>query len=153
MLAGLLPLRSVFTPWKLKRAGPPHTTTSPCKRRTRIGLSPRVCDALAPMAHRDPRRIAFATDVRTEMEASGALPDDEAAASRAIDDEVKCRVRRTGLTHVSRAVSNLVKADLISRHYEGYRVDHHNRGGGRHAVYTLRPATRLALATHPTAAA
>lgn len=106
-----------------------------------------VCDALVPMAHRDPRRIARTAAVRAELEVRGTLPDDPASAERAIDDEVRARVKRTGLTHVSRAVSDLVKAGLIARHYEGYRVDHVNRGAQRHAVYTVLPATRLALAT------
>src|SRR3546814_14985527 len=26
---------------------------------------------------------------------------------------------------------------LLRRHYQGYRVDHRNRGGPRHAVYTF----------------
>jgi hypothetical protein len=30
-----------------------------------------------------------------------------------------------------------VNAGLLRRHYQGYRVDHRNRGGQRHAVYTL----------------
>lgn len=106
-----------------------------------------LCDALVPMAHRDPRRIARAAAVRTELEARGILPDDPASAERAVDEEVRSRVRRTGLTHVSRAVSDLVKAGLIARHYEGYRVDHVNRGAQRHAVYTVLPATLRALAT------
>jgi hypothetical protein len=106
-----------------------------------------LSDALAPMAHRDPRRIARAAAVRAELEATGALPDDPVAAERAIDEEVRVRVRRTGLTHISRAVSDLVRAGLIKRHYQGYRVDHENRGAQRHAVYTLLPATRLALAS------
>lgn len=110
-----------------------------------------LCDALAPMAHRDPRRIARAAAVRAELEAAGTLPPDPDAAERAIDDEVLTRVRRTGLTHISRAVSDLVRAGLIKRHYKGYRVDHENRGAQRHSVYTLLPDTRLALASAPPA--
>ena len=105
-----------------------------------------LCDAVAPMAHRDPRRIARAAAVRADLEAAGSLPDDFRAAERAIDDEVRARVRRTGLTHISRAVSDLVRAGLLRRHYQGYAVDHENRGGQRHAVYTLLPSTRRALA-------
>lgn len=107
-----------------------------------------LCDAVAPMAHRDPRRIERAEAVRAELRAAGTLSADPAIAERIIDDEVLARVRRTGLTHISRAVSDLVKAELISRHYEGYRVDHHNRGAQRNAVYTVLPHTRRALATH-----
>ena len=75
----------------------------------------------------------------------GELPDD-AAAERVIDDAVRDRVRRSGRTHVSRAVSELVRAGLVRRHYQGYRVDHYNRGAQRTAVYTLPPETRAALA-------
>lgn len=105
-----------------------------------------LCDAVAPMAHRDPRRIARAAAVRAEIEAAGALPSDLEAAERAVDEEVRARVRRTGLTHISRAVSDLVRAGLITRHYHGFRVDHENRGAQRYAVYTLLPSTRSALA-------
>lgn len=105
-----------------------------------------LCEALVPMAGRDPRRLARAASVRTELEAKGALPDRPEDAERVVEQEVRARVRRTGLTHVSRAVSDLVKAGLIRRHYQGYLVDHHNRGAQRHAVYTLLPQTRAALA-------
>ena len=108
-----------------------------------------LCHALAPMAHRDPRRIERAAAVRREFAAAGTLPDDGHAAERLVEDEVRARVRRTGLTHVSRAVSDLVKAGLIDRYYEGDWVDHRNRGGQRHAVYTLLPETRRALRGAP----
>ena len=55
------------------------------------------------------------------------------------------RVRRSGRCNVSRAVSELVRAGLVRRHYEGWRVDHHNRGARREAVYTLLPDTMRAL--------
>jgi hypothetical protein len=40
-------------------------------------------------------------------------------------------------SNVSRAVTELVKAGLLNRHYAGYATNHENRGGGRHAVYVL----------------
>lgn len=104
-----------------------------------------LCDALAPMAGRDPKRIARTEAVRAELAAAGALPGDPAEAARAVEAEVLARVRRTGLTHVSRAVSDLVRAGLLTRHYQGWRVDHHNRGAGRHAVYTVPLPVRAAL--------
>lgn len=106
-----------------------------------------LCDALAPMAQRDSRRIALARVVREELVRAGGLPADEAAAERVIEQAVRDRVRRSGRTHVSRAVSELVRAGLLRRHYQGYRIDHHNRGAQREAVYTLLPETRAALAS------
>lgn len=41
--------------------------------------------------------------------------------------------------------SDLVKAGLVRRHYQGYRVDHHNRGAQREAVYTITEAAACAL--------
>jgi len=104
-----------------------------------------LCDALTPMAHRDPRRIALTAQVHEDLAAAGALPNDPDAARRLIDNEVRERVRTSGKSNVSRAVSELVKAGLLKRHYQGYRVNHHNRGGQRHAVYTITDAARSAL--------
>lgn len=101
-----------------------------------------LCDALAPMGHRDPRRQALQERVRGELAGEGTLSADPAEAERAIDSEVRLRVRVSGKTNVSRAVSDLVRAGLLFRHYQGYCVDHHNRGGQRQAVYTLSPAAR-----------
>jgi hypothetical protein len=62
------------------------------------------------------------------------------------DEENEARILRSGCTNVSRAVSDLVRARLLHRHYQGYRVDHPNRGAPREAVYTIAPDVRLALA-------
>lgn len=96
-----------------------------------------LCDALAPMGARDPRRVMLAEKVRMELLASGKAPAEPEAAAAAIAAEVHERVRKSGKTNLSRAVSELVQAGLIRRHYQGFRVDHRNRGAGRHAVYTL----------------
>lgn len=104
-----------------------------------------LCDAMTPMAARDHRRLAIATQVQAELVAKGRLPPDPRAARAAIDEEVRERVRASGKTAVSRAVSELVKAGLVRRHYQGYRVDHVNRGAQRQAVYTVLPAVRAAL--------
>ena len=80
-----------------------------------------LCDALTPMGHRDPRRQALQERVRDELEGEGVLPADPAEAKRAIDSEVRSRVRVSGKTNVSRAVSDLVRAGLLFRHYQGYR--------------------------------
>lgn len=104
-----------------------------------------LCDALAPMAARNPKRIALARQVRAALEATGRLPVDPEEADRAVDVEVRERARASGMTSVSRAVTELVNAGLVTRHYQGYRVDHENRGAQRHAVYTVPPAVRSAL--------
>ena len=104
-----------------------------------------LCDALTPMGGRDPRRLALAERVRDDMAREGRLSADPAAARAAVDDEVRDRVRASGKTNLSRAMSELVRAGLIRRHYQGYRVDHHNRGAQRHVVYTLIGQARFLL--------
>lgn len=96
-----------------------------------------LCDALAPMGGRDPKRLMLAKKVQAEMLASGEVPVDPQAMEAAIAAEVHERIRKSGKTNLSRAVSELVQAGLIRRHYQGFRVDHHNRGAGRHVVYAL----------------
>ncbi len=104
-----------------------------------------LCDALAPMGSSYPRRLALAARVREEMETAGILPQDPVEAERIVDVEVRERVRASGKTNVSRAVSDLVRAGILRRHYQGYRVDHHNRGAQRQAVYTLSPLAQKLL--------
>lgn len=103
-----------------------------------------LCQALAPLANRDCRRLAMVEAVRAEL-APGAPPD-TAEAERRVEEEVQSRILRSGRTNISRAVSDLVRAGLLRRHYRGYRVDHPNRGAQREAVYTITPEARLALA-------
>lgn len=104
-----------------------------------------LCDALAPMGNGYPRRMTLAARVREELEKTGVLPADPADAEREIDSEVRARVRASGKANVSRAVSDLVRAGVLHRHYCGYRIDHHNRGAQRQAVYTLSPVARKLL--------
>lgn len=104
-----------------------------------------LCDALLPVAQRDPRRLAVSEKVRRELEIERALPADPEVAQRLVDERVGERLRRSGRTNVSRAVSELVRAGLVTRHYQGYRVDHRNRGAQRQAVYTIVPEARRAL--------
>ena len=104
-----------------------------------------LCDALVPVAQRDPRRLAIADKVRQDLEAKCALPVDPVAANRIVDAQVRKRVRQSGRTNVSRAVSELVRAGFVRRHYQGYRVDHQNRGAQRQAVYTITEEARRAL--------
>lgn len=104
-----------------------------------------LSDALMPMAQRDARRLAVVEQVRADLNGRGALPADVDCAKQMIADEVRTRLRHSGRTNVSRAVSDLVRAGLVHRHYQGYRVDHQNRGAGREAVYTIAPSVKRAL--------
>lgn len=106
-----------------------------------------LCDAMSPVGRREPRRLSMIATVREELAAAGILPTDEMAAAAIVDDEVRLRLRKSGRTNVSRAVSELVRAGLVSRYYKGDYVDHENRGGQRHAVYVVSAATRRALAS------
>lgn len=101
--------------------------------------------AIAPSAARHHQRRLTAERVRAGLAANGKLPVDPAEADRVVSAEVSIRIIETGMTAVSRAVSELVKAGLIKRHYQGYWVDHENRGAQRQAVYTIPDAVRAAL--------
>jgi len=96
-----------------------------------------LSDALAPMGGRDPRRAALIDRVRSQLAREGRLPAVGTDADAVVEAEVSERVRISGKTNLSRAVSELTRAGLLHRHYQGYRIDHLNRGGQRHAVYTL----------------
>jgi len=110
-----------------------------------VAIRDWLSDALMPMAQRDARRVAVVNQVRTELYRKGVLPADERLAEEMIAEEVRARLRHSGRTNVSRAVSDLVRAGLVRRHYQGYRVDHENRGAQREAVYTIAPRVKRAL--------
>lgn len=120
-----------------------------------VPLRDWLCDALTPMGHRDPRRMALVERVRDELRKTGRLSGDGSADEALVQDEVRARVRASGKTNLSRAASELVKAGLLKRHYQGYRVDHLNRGAQRQAVYTLTGRARALVngppPQHPTA--
>src|SRR3546814_12066461 len=99
------------------------------------------------MASRYPVRKSLADRVKSELVRDGRLPADAVAAKTIIDDELRQRVRTAGRANVSRAVSDLVRAGMLHRHYQGYRVDHYNRGARRQAVYTLSRVARELLQT------
>ena len=107
-----------------------------------IPLRDWLCDALTPMGQRDPRRVALEERIRSDLAMSGALPMDEGQATAMVEDAIREQVRASGKTNVSRAVSELVRAGLLKRHYQGHYVDHHNRGAQRQAVYILAGCAR-----------
>ena len=104
-----------------------------------------LCDKLLPLAHRDRRRLDIIARVRADLEGRGLLPKDETRAAKLLECAVREHVRKSGRCNVSTAVSDLVQAGLVQRHYQGYRIDHANRGAQREAVYTLTPDARRAL--------
>ena len=110
-----------------------------------IPLRDWLCDALTPMGHRDPRRMALVERVREDLRKEERLTGDAAGDEALVQDEVRARVRASGKTNLSRAASELVKAGLLKRHYQGYRVDHLNRGAQRQAVYTLTGRARVLI--------
>jgi hypothetical protein len=104
-----------------------------------------LSDAMLPMAQRDARRLAVVEQVRLDLEARDLLPPNREDADRIVAEEVRKRLLHSGRTNISLAVSDLVHAGMLHRHYQGYRVDHRNRGGRREAVYTISPAVQRAL--------
>ena len=96
-----------------------------------------LSDALAPLAS-ERRRDALAARVTAQV-ADGA-PDPATLA-----EAVRLQARLSGKTNISRAVSDLVRTGLVRRHYQGWRTNHANRGGGRQVVYTVEPAALAAL--------
>jgi hypothetical protein len=110
-----------------------------------VSMRDWLCDALIPMGQRKPWRRSTIETVRADLEQAKALPVDPVEADRLIAEAVRERVRRSGRCNVSRGVSDLVRVGLLRRHYQGYRVDHHNRGAQREAVYTITPAALTAL--------
>lgn len=104
-----------------------------------------LSDALMPVAQRDARRRAMAEKVRADLQRRSALPADCLEAELMVEIEVRKRVRSSAVCNVSRVVSELVKAGLLQRHYQGYRVDHANRGAQRQAVYTITTDARRLL--------
>lgn len=99
--------------------------------------------AMIPMAQRHHRRQAIRERLLVDLQARGGLS--APAVNEALDELMQDRLRQSARCSVSRAVSDLVKAGLVQRHYQGYRVDHLNRGAQREAVYTLLPEVRAAL--------
>jgi hypothetical protein len=96
-----------------------------------------------PLSSRDGRREAMRERVRASI--ADRLSGDEEADQALLDQELESQARNVGRQNVSRAISDLVKAGLVTRHYAGYATNHINRGAGRHAVYVLSPIALRAL--------
>lgn len=133
----------------IARVARPNGEAGPLVRdgETLVPIREWLAAAIAPSGGRQHQRSATADRVRQALSDAGNLPSDPAAAAEAIKAQLAERVRETGMTSVSRAVSDLVAAGLIRRHYQGHVVDHENRGAQRHAVYAVTSAVRAALGT------
>lgn len=94
-----------------------------------------LCVQLMSLSERDGRRAALRERVASSVQhrLNGEPGYDEAI----IDEAVEEQVLTVGRANVSRAISDLVKAGFLSRHYAGYATNHANRGGRRHAVYVV----------------
>lgn len=129
----------------IAEAAGPSGTVGPLV--TRQGSAKPVRDwlseALAPMATRKKCRSSL---VARAADAVGLAPEPDAQSrDPRLDAEIRDRVHRSGKTNVSRAVSDLVRAGLLRRHYAGWCKDHPNRGGQRQSVYTVNAETLAAL--------
>lgn len=96
-----------------------------------------LCTQLLPLSEREDRRTALRARVIEGLgdRLTGKAEHDEALIAGAVDEQVFA----AGRSNVSRAISDLVKAGFLKRHYAGYATNHANRGGGRHAVYVVEP--------------
>ena len=97
-----------------------------------------LCSQLLPMSAQPARRAALRARVAEGLKAelTGKPEFDAARIEAAVEEQVQA----VGRANVSRAISDLVRAGLMTRHYAGYATNHKNRGGGRHAVYVVKPA-------------
>lgn len=112
------------------RAGPfVQFTQSP------MTLREWLCRQLLPLSNQGGKRAALR--LRVEMSLRPALTGNAKVDRELIDQAVEEQVLSVGRANVSRAISDLVRAGLVTRHYCGYATNHHNRGGGRHAVYVV----------------
>ena len=117
----------------------------PFVRRGNVSYTIRdwLVSGLMPLSSRDGRREAMRERVRASI--ADRLSGDEEADQALLDQELESQARNVGRQNVSRAISDLVKAGLVTRHYAGYATNHINRGAGRHAVYVLSPIALRAL--------
>jgi hypothetical protein len=135
----------------IAKAAGPDGKAGPIVWRDGEGVTLRdwLCDAILPLGRREPGRQAMSDRVREGLRQSQSLPSDPAQAEQLVEGEVLSRLRASCKTNISRAVSELVRAGLLVRHYQGYWVDHHNRGARRQAVYTLTPTAWQLLGGNP----
>jgi hypothetical protein len=101
-----------------------------------------LCDALLPLARRDSHRRVIKSRVQRKLAQARALLADAVLAEKMGQASMRERVRQSCRFNVNRAISELMRAGLVTRHYLGWRLDHENRGAQRQAVYTLAAPVR-----------
>jgi hypothetical protein len=112
------------------RAGPyVHLSQSPTT------LRDWLCRQLLPLSDQGGKRAALRH--RVEASLRHALTGNAMVDRELTDQAVEEQILSVGRANVSRAISDLVRAGLVTRYYSGYATNHHNRGGGRHAVYVV----------------
>lgn len=104
-------------------------------RGQQIPLRDWLSDNLAPLAHDERRRADLRRRLMAEMK--NELPGNPKEAEKLVERALQQRIRSSGKTNISHAVSDLVKAGMVTRHYEGWVRNHVNRGAQRHAVYVV----------------
>ena len=102
-----------------------------------------LCTQLLPMSEQSARRAGLRARVTASLQ--DQLTGDPQADAARVDHAVEEQVLAVGRANVSRAISDLARAGLVTRHYAGYATNHENRGGGRHAVYGVPPGVLAAL--------
>ena len=100
-----------------------------------ISVRDWLSDCLAPLGQDERRRADLRRRLMAEMKKE--LPHDPEEAERLVERALQTRIRNSSKTNISHAVSDLVKAGYVKRHYEGWVRNHVNRGAQRHAVYVV----------------
>lgn len=111
----------------------------------RLTLRDFIGKRLARLSGYRTRRRRLEQRIRTEL--AGKLPEDLFEAQAIVDRHVEERVRQTSAANFSRVLTELEKAGLVNRFYQGYRTNHANRGGQRHLVCVLDGDVSAALRT------
>lgn len=114
----------------------------------RMPLRDWLAGELMPLSGRDSRRDALRARIAAELapKLTGDADRDAALIDAAVEEEALA----VGKANVSRAVTDLVRAGLVRRHYAGRITDHPNRGGKRHAVYAVDAEVMAAIRTRAT---
>ncbi|MFD2577698.1 hypothetical protein ACFSTD_01715 [Novosphingobium colocasiae] len=86
-----------------------------------------LCSQLLPLSEQAGRRAALRARVKQAI--SDQLTGDAARDAALVEQAVEDQVLAAGRANISRAISDLVRAGLMTRHYAGYATNHKNRGG------------------------
>ena len=117
----------------------------------RILLRDWLCSQLMPISETGRRREALRQRVIAGLK--DKLTGDPARDAARIEAAVEEQAQTVGRANISRAISDLVRAGFVTRHYAGYATNHDNRGGGRHSVYVVQPKVLQLLRGTPSKAA